>query len=231
MFLFDTGSIILTNRDGQKVRAGSLNGVSLDLSVSLGDVGSQFKHPIKFVGGASKWTGRAKTAQFNGALFGDLFFDVAAASGSTIYNEQLATVPPTAPYTVQAGISTGFVDLGATSAALVPLLAGVDYTATAGGLYTFLAAQAGLAVRLRYSTTDSGGKTLSLTNQFQGIVPTFGVFLVGSYGGKQLIASFPQCASSKLSLALALEKWTTSDFDFNAQSDSSAYLGFISLSE
>lgn len=230
MFLFDTGSIILTNRDGQKVRAGSLNGVSLDLNISLGEVGSQFKHPIKFVGGKSKWVGRAKAAQFNGALFSDLFFDVASTTGSTILNEQVATVPAS-PYQVQASPATGFADYGVTSAALVPLLAGVDYTVTAGGLYTFTAAQAGLAVRLRYTTTLTTGKTLMLTNQFQGIIPTFGVLLSGKYGSKQLVASLPQCASSKLGLSLVLEDWTTADFDFTAQSDNGLNIGYISLSE
>ena len=206
---------------------------------------TQFRFPVKFVGGKVTATGTSELARFNAQAIGKLFFDVTPAVGSYAARlkenytvdaiTHLVTVVPPAATTYYADLGICYA-VGCVPLVLVPVSAGHplqgEYTSSGTGIYTFNAADASAGVLVSYLYHSATvGKTVALTNTYQQLVTTFKVVLYGSYNGKQLVGVFNACISHQLSLALMLEDWTKANFKFEMQSDSSLNIGFISLSE
>ena len=113
---------------------------------------------------------------------------------------------------------------------VTPSAAG-QYSVSAGGIYTFEAADEGVSVNISYSYTVTTGQQIAITGQLLGIAPTFQAVFKGVYQGKQATLQLNNCMSDKFSIATKLEDWTIPEFDFQFSMDNSNTVGVLSFSE
>lgn len=221
---------------------GTLQEGGIDFSADTKQLFGQYQFPVDVARGKAKIEGKAKMGQISGSVFNDLFFgDTKAATLYQVSYQEAATIPATpGPYTVTADNTTGFADLGVTFTATgVPLIkvasspATGEYSVnTSTGVYTFAAADQGLAVKLNYSyTAASGGYSFTITNKLMGNTPTFSLVLNMDFRDKQMVLKLNACVSSKLGMATKLDDYLVPEFDFEAFADSSGNIGTFSVQD
>ncbi|WP_230085967.1 hypothetical protein, partial [Burkholderia pseudomallei] len=137
--------------------------------------------------------------------------------------------------------SAGWVtDLGVKYAATgLPLTRVASAPATgqysvAAGVYTFAAADTGLAVAISYTytpTSNTVGETVTMTNQLLGTAPSFKSVVSQVFNGERVTLTLNQCVATKYTFSTKLEDFNIPEFDFSAFVDSSNTLGTICLGE
>jgi hypothetical protein len=243
-FGFGAGSLFGIDNNASPptpVKFGALQEVDVEFAFTTKELYSQYQFPLAVGRGKSKITGKAKTGQIRADVYGQLFFGLTPATGQIkTAVDEAGSIPVTpGPYTVTvANSATWATDLGvffgATGIPLTRVTSGPttgQYSVSAG-VYTFAAADQGLAVTISYTYTAAAtGKTITLTNQLLGASPTFKVVLNNLYGAKDLTLTLNRCMSSKLSLPTKLEDFIISEFDFEAMADNSNTIGTLSTAE
>lgn len=249
MILFGTGHLIAvpTNlADGTAianptpVRLGVMQDVSVDLGVDLKTLYGSGKFPVAVGQGKAKTDIKAKYADISGAVLGSLFWGKTATNaikGAVI--DATATIPTTPFQVTAAPPSSGtFVqDLGVRDATTGVVLTRVasapatgQYSVSAGGVYTFAAADTGKGVIYSYEySAATGGQLFTLTNDVMGYTPSFAMILQQKYDGKTFALKFNRAVSGKLSLPLKNEDFTLSDFEATAFTDAADNLGYACL--
>lgn len=222
---------------------------TVDFSFELKELYSQLAFPVDIARGKGKVTGKAKMARIFGALYADLFFGAATATGiTTVAENEADSIPSMTPFTVTVTNATHFVsDLGVYYAAganvgkrftqvTSPSAAGQYSVNLATGVYTFDTADSGASVFISYTYTNTtGGITTTLTNNFMGYTPTFtGTFYqnlstLGSTG--QLTLVLNECVSSHLTFPSKIDDYAIPDFDYMAFSNQSNVIGTLSTTE
>ena len=136
------------------------------------------------------------------------------------------------------GKASGKFNLGVKNANGVPMTKVASAPATgqysvAAGVYTFAAADTGLVmfINYQYTSTSTTAKKSAVLSLPMGYAPTFRADIYLPYHGKSLIFTFPNCVSSKLSLATKLDDFMVPEIDFEIFADSSNNLGTYALSE
>lgn len=224
---------------------------SIDFSFEVKELYSQLQFPVDIARGKGKITGKAKMARVFGALYADLFFGATLTTNSE-YNtaeNEIDTIPGTTPWQVTvANASTFIADLGVyyntgtgigkrftETSSTAPSSAGTYYVNPVTGVYTFNTADASVGVQISYVYTDTNGKTIAITNNFMGYVPTFSaVFYTqkstqGSSG--QLTLRLNACVSSHLSFPSRIDDYNIPEFDYQAFSNQAAAIGTLSVTE
>lgn len=241
-FSFGSGLMFGTRSDianSTPIQFGTLQDVSLDFSFSNKDLMGQYQMPVATARGAAKLSGKAKFARIDSQAFGDIFFGQARTLNTSdqISNGEAVTVPATGPYNVTAANASTFLDdLGVTYTSTGLSLTRVAASPTVGpytvasGVYSFSAADEGVALQLNYLYTASSGSKLVLTNQLMGQGPSFKLRLFNNYNGRSTVYEFNQAMSTKLSLDFKNEDWTIPELDFSLFTDASNTLGTISFS-
>ncbi len=250
MINFGAGTIIAvpTNlADGSAIATptpvvlGTLQEVSLDLSVEMKSLYGSKRYPIAIGQGKGKTEIKAKYAELDGAVLGSLFFGDAPADGIKGAKLDYATVVPTTPFQVTiAPPSSGiFVDdLGVynvtngvqmTRVASAP--ATNEYSVDeATGVYTFASADAGDSIKISYEySAASGGKIWTINNELMGYNPSFTLMLQNSYDSKTMVCKLNRCVSGQLSVPLKSDDFAVYDFAAEAFANSSGELGYICL--
>lgn len=226
------------------VQFGTLQDISGDISFEEKMLYGAQQFPVAFGRGKGKLAFKAKVANINGSILGDLLFGNGTQAGirSAVTNFPVA-VPSASPYTLtMQPPSTGTYvnDLGVLNAATgMPLKkvasapATGQYSVSALGVYTFAAADQGLAVLIsyEYSATSTTAKITKMTNQLMGYAPTFKASLALSFGGKNITLVLNKCVSSKFSLPFKNDDFAVPEFDFSALADDAGELGYIATSE
>ena len=241
---FGSGVLFGTRTDmvnATPVQFGAVQDVSIDFQFSLKELYGQFQFPLAIARGAGKISGKAKMARISGRSFNDLFFGATLSAGQQATAFQEAAVVPASPFQVTVANAATFAgDLGVLAQATgLPLLKVASAPATgqysvnpASGVYTFAAADTGLAVLVSYSYAIAGsGQKLSIGNQLLGTQPQFQANFYETFQGKQLTLQLNACVSTKLGLASKLEDFIVPEIDFSAFADAAGNLGSISLAE
>lgn len=220
---------------------GTMQDISLDLSVELKTLYGSKRYPIAVGQGKGKTEIKAKYAEIDGGILGSLFFGKAAAAGiKAAVFDSAGTIPTTPFQLTMAPPSSGtFVaDLGVEFATTGVQLTRVASAPAAGqysvnvatGVYTFAAADTGKAVRVSYEySAATGGQVWTMTNETMGYTPSFTLLLQNGYDGKNLVCKLNRCVSGKLSLPLKSDDFAIYDFDAEAFADSAGSLGYICL--
>ena len=220
------------------VRFGVTQNCSLNFSASTKPIFGSNQLPIAVARGAMTIKGKIVMGQFNGRLMNELFFGSTIAGGQILTSDSESGTIPVTPYQVTVTNSSGWtLDLGVVYAATgLPLVRVASSPATGqysvvSGVYTFAAADTGLAVKISYSYTSTGGNTITITNTAMGKASTFKTVVSLPYNGQQATFTLNACVANKLSLQTALEDFTKPDFEFDAFVDNAGNLGTISVAE
>lgn len=221
---------------------GTMQDVSLDLSVEMKTLYGSKRYPIAVGQGKGKTEIKAKYAEIDGGILGSLFFGRTETAGiKAAVFDSAGTIPDTpGPYTLTVAppASGSFVaDLGVMNAATGEQLSRVasapaagQYSVSGAGVYTFAAADHGKAVRISYEySAASGGKVWTITNEVMGYTPSFTLLLQNGYHGKNMVVKLNRCVSGKLTLPLKNDDFAIYDFDAEAFADANGELGYICL--
>jgi hypothetical protein len=247
LYKFGTGSLIAvpSGTNPTPVEFGALQDVSIDVQFTNKELYGQSQFPLAVARGTGKITGKASFAQINGDLYNSVFFNQTVSAGQTKIDLNVAaTVPAVTTYTVSAtppssgayakdmGVKyqngTPFTRVAAGSEA-----AGLYSVDESTGVYTFAAADASAAIYYSYEyTVSASGKTLTLTNQLQGVAPTFQARFQTTYNGKSAYWKLWAVVANKLSMPSKMSDWNMDQFDFDAfQDDATGNVITISLAE
>lgn len=221
---------------------GTMQDVSLDLSVEMKTLYGSKRYPIAVGQGKGKTEIKAKYAEIDGGILGSLFFGRTEAAGiKAAVFDSAGTIPATpGPYTLTVappGSGSFVADLGVMNAATGEQLSRVasapaagQYSVSGAGAYAFAAADQGKAVRISYEyAAASGGKVWTITNEVMGYTPSFTLLLQNGYQGKNMVVKLNRCVSGKLALPLKNDDFAIYDFDAEAFADANGELGYICL--
>lgn len=214
------------------VQFGELQDSQIDISRDLKELIGQNQFPVAVAAGKGKVMIKAKFARINGQILDTVFSGQGYSTGTltAINNDTTGAAIPASPYQLTVtppGSGTYVRDLGVIDASGSPMQKVASapstgqYSVTAGGQYTFAAADTGKVVFVNYvySTTATGAKALSFANLPMGQTPIFGVDLRVGYAGKSVVWRFPQCVSGKFTFGTKQDDFTQVDLDIAAFAD------------
>lgn len=220
---------------------GTMQDIGLDMSVEMKELYGSQRYPIAVGQGKGKIEIKAKYAEINADIMGQLFFGKTATTGIKAAVFDFATTVPTTPFqvTIAPPSSGTFVaDLGVLITAtgvqmrrVASAPAAGQYSVNVGtGVYTFNTADASKAILISYEySAAAGGSVFTLTNDVMGVTPFFTVLLQNSYGGQSLVVKLNRCVSAKLSVPLKSDDFALYDFEAQAFADPAGSLGYICL--
>ncbi|MCE9561887.1 MAG: hypothetical protein K8U57_07520 [Planctomycetes bacterium] len=218
---------------------GVVQDAEIDFDFSLKELIGQYQAPVAIARGALKITGKAKAARIYGSMYNSLFFAQTQATGGILQAVNESGSIPTTPYQITVANSSGFLtDLGVFNATTGVQLTRVASGPTTGqysvsaGVYTFAAADTGLALVINYSySTNSGATKITLANQLQGSAPTFQINLAETYNSKVLNIQLNANVASKLSFPFKNQDFVVNDFEWQSMADAAGNIGYITCSE
>ncbi len=206
---------------------GTIQDVGVEFTQKLVELYGQNKFPDDVAPSDMKVSGTGGFAKIEVELFNALYFADTISTGVDIVKErEAASVPATpGPYTVTVAQAANYLkDLGVLYAAngkpFEKVTAGSEaagkYSVDEGtGVYTFDAGDADADVLITYVCSDTGGRTLTVTNHIQGYGPVFELYLTQSYQGNNGLHLFA-CRASKMSAPMKRDGYLISAFEFEA---------------
>jgi len=225
------------------IKFGEVQDVGIDISRDLKLLHGQLMLPTAIGGGKMKIDIKAKFARVMGRLFSDLFFGQSMSTGSLlgIVNDTTGVTIPGTPFQVTPtvpGSGTWQRDLGVVDSNGLPFTRVASGPTTgqysvSAGVYTFATADTGKTVFIsfQYSATSALAKSLSITNQPMGYVPTFGMDLAIVFNGKQSNWRFPNCVSGKLAFDPKQDDFAQMDMDISVFADAAGNVATVVASE
>lgn len=238
---FGVGSLILRRNDivnPTPIPIGVLQDVNFDFSFAQKDLVGQFQLAVDTARAQEKLTCKAKFARvFSGAY--DTFFGQGVTSGAGVQfasNENHIVAATTQVVTNNA---TFTADLGvfyaATGVQLTRVAAGSEATGKysvneATGTYTFAVGDE-VSLNFNYSYTTTTLKQLTLSNQFMGVGPRFGVYMTTLYLGNYVNFVFNNATSEKLANPFKNTDYLMQELDFTIMADASNNIGSMSFSQ
>lgn len=235
---FGSGALIATPAGASTpVQFGTLQDVSVEFSFASKSLFGQYQFPIAMARGEGKITGKAKFANIDGPLFNNCFFGQTEVAGQKLwaYNEAGSTGSgsPNTYTTVNAGAFDE--DLGVVYAASGLALIRVASSPSVGqycvsaGVYSFNAGDAGKAVLVSYSYSQSSlGSHALLTNKIMGAAPTFQIDFYQAnpnIAGAQWSLRLYNCLSNKLSVSSKMQDFSIPELDFEAFANAANQIG------
>lgn len=233
-----TGAVIA---NPTPVVLGTMQDISLDLSVEMKTLYGAKRYPIAVGQGKGKTEIKAKYADIDGGILGSLFFGKTASTGiKAAVFDAVSTIPSTPFQVTIAPPSSGtyVADLGVMFSATGVQLSRVasapatgQYSVNTGtGVYTFAAADTGKSVAISYEySAASGGSIYQMTNDVMGYTPSFSILLQNTFDGKNLVVKLNRCVSGKLNVPLKNDDFALYDFEAEAFADAAGSLGYICL--
>lgn len=243
MYSFGSGVLIGTRSDianATPVNFGLVQEVTIDQSASLKEIHGQFQYPLAGARGTIKTTGKAKVARISGLAFANLYYGIAPAAGQLATSfAEAGTVAAATPYTVSIANAATFADddgvvYAATGLPLTKVASSpsTGQYSVAAGVYTFNAADAGVAVLTTYTyTIASSGQKIAVANALIGTTPTFQALFYTTFQGQAVSLKLNNCISSKLSFGTKLEDFVMPEFDFSCFADAAGNVMTWSFAE
>lgn len=219
---------------------GATQDMSLDFKRDVKTLFGQNQLPIETASGKLTVSGKVNMATLNGRLLNDLMLGTSLATGETLVaHDEAGAIPASTPFTVTVAQATHWLeDLGVSfKLTNVPLTRVASAPATgqysvAAGVYTFAAADTGLAVFFDYSYTSSTtGQSVTMSNQPMGKTGNFQSVMAWNFGLEKSSVQLNNCMSSGLSFATKLDDFMMPAFDYSCATDSSDVLGIMSFAE
>ena len=221
---------------------GTLQDITLDLSVEIKTLYGAKRYPIAVGQGKGKIEVKAKYADIDGGILGSLFFGKSSTAGTQAAVFDSASTIPATPFQVTVTPPNGgtFVaDLGVlrtdtgvqlTRVAAAATPATGEYKVDANGKYTFAAADTGKPVAISYEySVNSGGQVWAMTNDTMGYTPSFSMLLQNQYDGKNIVCKLNRAVSGKLALPFKNDEFAVYDFDAQAFADAAGNIGYICI--
>ncbi|MDI6748249.1 MAG: hypothetical protein QMD17_14015, partial [Rhodocyclaceae bacterium] len=163
---------------------GTMQDISLDLSVEIKTLYGSKRYPIAVGQGKGKTEIKAKYAEIDGGILGSLFFGKAATAGikAAVFDSagtipatpfQLTMAPPSSgTYVSDLGVMFSATGVQLTRVASAPATGQYSVNA-ATGVYTFAAADTGKVVNISYEySAAAGGQVWTMTNETMGYTPS-----------------------------------------------------------
>ncbi len=219
---------------------GVLQSASLSLKSTNKKLYGQGKLPVAAGVSQIDVTGKAKFAQYQARLINDFFGSTMAAGQTLISYSEAANIPATSPYTVSpANHTTLTLNLGVIYASTgIPFVCvasspTVGQYSVASGVYTFAAADEGVAVQITYEyTATTSGETITISNSSAGAASLSTIVLGMQYNGLQGNFTLSACLPTDLSvLDSKLGDFSMPELSFDAICNAAGILGTISLAE
>lgn len=228
---FGPGIAIVTRTDvtpSTPVNVGFAQSLSLSLKGSTKDLYGQNQFPLVSARSTIKATGKIVSAVDSGLAFNNMFVGQSFQSGGITWNiNEPHSVPASSAYTVTTTNSATFdADLGVVYASTgLPLtnvgsgsLTAAGQYKYAAGIYTFYLADASAAILITYSSTVTGGQSLTVANKLIGVTPTFQLdyyTTLNQPSAKSLIFRVFACISDSADFSFKLEDFMMPSFDFS----------------
>lgn len=225
------------------IQFGTLQDVSLDISGDIKELWGQNRFSDVRAMGKQKITGKAKFGRISGLLLNQLFFGTTPTVGY-VHNihDEAASIPATTPYTCTVANSATFgEDLGVKYSATGKSFQKVGSSPTVGeysvsaGVYTFAAADEGVAVLISYSynpASQTSGITVPVVNTPMGNAPQCEVHLYDNFGSPdQFGIRLYSAIFSKLSMATKNEDFMVPELDFSAGANAGGQVFDLLISE
>lgn len=234
------------------VQVGVLQDCTVNYDATVKELRGQLLFPDDIAIGERKITATAKHGRLFGAIFSDVVFGVTASTGAlTCAQGESGTVPAAPTYTITVANAANFVlDLGvfmltpggsstigagvAFKRVTTPSASGQYSVNQSTGVYTFAAADASAVVKINYAYNLTTGLKSTITNDFQGVTPTFKTTFYTKRTGQNVNAmtwTLNACVCSKLTLPSRMGDYEISQLDFSAFADNSGNVGTISTTE
>jgi hypothetical protein len=242
--VFGPGIMIVTRTDvtpSTPVNLGFVQEFSLDFDGDIKELFGQDQFAIDVARSTTKISGKMKGAVFSGLAMNTVFFGQSFSSGGVTWNvNEAASIPATpGPYTITVANAATFEDpsgdLGVLFTASGLPLKKVASAPTAGqysvdestGVYTFAAADQGLAVKITYRSTVVPGQTLDIDNTTIGTTPVFRMDYYTVRNNKKSIIRMEACTGKKVMLAHKLTEFMMPDYEFGAFANAANKIGSI----
>lgn len=239
---FGSGSVwgINTAANSTPARFGVTQDISLDFTATTKPIFGQNNLPFSVAKASLQTKGKITMGQINGRVINELFFGGSSATGQSIAVDSESGTVPSTPYQITVANGATFqTDLG-----VVGVISGTPLTRVASspatgqysvntttGVYTFASADTGLAMKISYTYTTTGGNSFTVSQVAMGVANTFKTVCSLPYNGQKMSITLNACVSSKLSIATKLEDFTKPAFEFDAFADGSGNLGIITVAE
>jgi hypothetical protein len=197
---FGSGKLFLNPNAGNlavnptPLKALTIQDVSIDISGDIKELKGASQFPDDVAVGDKKGTGKFSIGRKDLSMFNQIFFaDISAAGGVSVSPDEAHSIPATTPFTITMAPPDTSVfanDLGVNYAGTGKAFTKVASGPTVGqysvviatGVYTFAAADEGVAVTISYSfTLSAAGATYQVNNQVLGWGPQVEMFLVDTY--------------------------------------------------
>jgi hypothetical protein len=204
---------------------GTIQDVSVEFTQKLVELYGQNKFPDDVAPSDMKVSGKGAFAKIEIELFNALYFAETIATGVEIVQDREAKTVPGTPFTVTIdppGSGVYVKDLGVLYAATGKPFERVAAASEAlgkysvnqtTGVYTFASADQDADVLISYVYSDTGGRTLTVTNRIQGYGPVFELYLLQPYQGTNGLHLYA-CRASKMSAPMKRDNYLISDFEF-----------------
>ncbi len=235
--VFGAGDVYALVSGLTPVKFGVLQDIEVDISAANAELYGQYQFPVASARGKGKITGKAKTGQFDLALFNSLYYGGAITTGSYLkeVTNEAQSAGASAPTITPTISSLAITDLGlyysATgvqltySTAAAPTIGNYAKASSVGGVYTVSTAEtAATAFLLNYEYLATTGNELIVTNQLMGINPVFELHLFEGYtdfsGRTNFDIKLNRCIATKINFPFKNSDFMVSDFEFQAFADS-----------
>lgn len=237
----DASGAAVTN--ATPVQFGVLQEVSLDASFEVKKLYGQNQFAVYIGRGKGDLSLKAKFANVNGRIYGDLVFGSSTSAGiKAVVANFAASVPAVSVYTITVsppGSGTFVNDLGVVDVSTGRPMKKVASAPTAGqysvsgAVYTFAAADASKAVLIsyEYSATSTTAQSGALSNLAMGYAPTFSCHLTRIYAGNQETWVFPKVMSTKLGIGFKNDDFAVDDIELMPMDDGTGQIAYYGLSE
>lgn len=213
----------------------TLQDVNIDIQATIKDLRGQYQFPDDTAISDRKITWKTGFGRFDIDAYNNLYFGESAiqTGGDEINVQEAHNVPTTGGFTITTTNAAEYAeDLGviyaATGQKFTRLPSGSpavgQYTVNQGtGVYTFAAADAGVAVLITYTSTIATGRQLTVLNHTQGYGPSLELFLSLPY--QEFTAGVPNychlfsCKVSKLGQPFKRADYLITDIEGEAYSN------------
>ncbi len=207
------------------INIGKAQEFSINLKASSKELYGQNQLPDLVARGTIKATGKIKAARLSALAMNAAFFGQTLVSGGFSWNiNEAHNVAAATPFIITATNSETFdQDLGVTYAltgqplVLVASAPAVGQYSVAAGVYTFAAADEGVAMLITYTSTATGGQSLLYANQPIGTTPVFQLDYwnnVNQPGQSPWAVRAFSCVSDSFGLQFKLEDYAMPEIDF-----------------
>ena len=210
------------------VQFGTIQDTNVEFNQKLEKLMGQNKLPDDVAPSDMEIKGKSGFGRIDVNIYNALFFGETITTGIAITQSNEAhAIPATTPFTVTIAppnSGTFSKDLGvrfaATQQGFERVASGpiTGQYSQAAGVYTFAAADEGVAVQISYEYTITTGQTLTVNNHIQGYGPVFELYLAQPYQGSNGL-HLHACRASKMSAPMKRNGYLISDFEFEAFPD------------